>query len=148
MASSRAATERDRAVGSARHPFEFVPMTSRRRSLRTCSPRTRTANGSQSRDSGFLYTSGPDAVVFGGRGTRDCATTDTIASTHLGEIDHKLADLAALRRESAALDALCDGGTGGQCRILEAVAPMQEGGRPIAARGRLDSPTAILGRLA
>src|SRR3546814_4260220 len=41
------------------------------------SPRTRTANGSQSRDSGFLYTSGPDAVVFGGRGTRDCATTDT-----------------------------------------------------------------------
>src|SRR3546814_5295647 len=89
-------------------------MTSRRRSLRTCSPRTRTANGSQSRDSGFLYTSGPDAVVFGGRGTRDCATTDTIASTHLGEIDHKLADLAALRRESAALDALCDGGTGGQ----------------------------------
>src|SRR3546814_1065806 len=101
-------------------------MTSRRRSLRTCSPRTRTANGSQSRDSGFLYTSGPDAVVFGGRGTRDCATTDTIASTHLGEIDHKLADLAALRRESAALDALCDGGTGGQCRILEAVAPMQE----------------------
>src|SRR3546814_1480916 len=85
---------------------------------------------------------------LGGRGTRDCATTDTIASTHLGEIDHKLADLAALRRESAALDALCDGGTGGQCRILEAVAPMQEGGRPIAARGRLDSPTAILGRLA
>src|SRR3546814_5626978 len=60
-------------------------MTSRRRSLRTCSPRTRTANGSQSRDAGFLYTSGPDAVVFGGRGTRDCATTDTIASTHLGK---------------------------------------------------------------
>src|SRR3546814_16887069 len=121
-------------------------MTSRRRSLRTCSPRTRTANGSQSRDSGFLYTSGPDAVVFGGRGTRDCATTDTIASTHLGEIDHKLADLAALSRESAALDALCDGGTGGQCRILEAVAPMPAGGSPLAARGRLDSPTALLGR--
>src|SRR3546814_11908686 len=143
MASSRAATERDRAVGSARHPFEFVSKTSRRRSRRTCSPRTRTANGSQIRDSGFLYTSGPDAVVFGGRGTRDCATTDTIASTHLGEIDHKLADLAALRRESAALDALCDGGTGGQCRILEAVAPLHEGGRPIAARGlgRIAPPT-------
>src|SRR3546814_2943959 len=45
----------------------------------------------------------PYTTLF--RSTRDCATTDTIASTHLGEIDHKLADLAALRRESAALDA-------------------------------------------
>src|SRR3546814_17089433 len=110
-------------------------MTSRRRSLRTCSPRTRTANGSQSRDSGFLYTSGPDAVVFGGRGTRDCATTDTIASTHLGEIDHKLADLAAPRRTSAALDAIFDGGTGGPCPLQEEVAPKQGGGRPIGRDG-------------
>src|SRR3546814_13053594 len=118
-------------------------MTLRRRSLRSFSTRTRTANGSQSRDSGFLYTSGPDAVVFGGRGTRDCATTDTIASTHLGESDHKLADLAALRRESDALDALCACGTGGHSRVLEAVAPMQESGRTIDDSVRLASQLAL-----
>src|SRR3546814_12492451 len=54
IASSRAATERDRAVGSARHPVYFVTMTSRRRSLRTCRTRTRQANGSHMSDAGVL----------------------------------------------------------------------------------------------
>jgi hypothetical protein len=48
---------------------------------------------------------------------------DEIASAHLHEIDRKLADLAALRREIATLVASCQGGTIGECRILEALAP-------------------------
>src|SRR3546814_17661538 len=71
IASSRAATERARAVGSARHPVSFVPMTSRRRSLRTCITRTRKAHGSQRQDSRLLYTSGKDPTVFAGQGNSD-----------------------------------------------------------------------------
>lgn len=42
---------------------------------------------------------------------RDCATVDAIASAHLTEIDRKLADSSALRREIAALVETCQGGT-------------------------------------
>jgi len=38
-------------------------------------------------------------------------------------IDRKLADLAALRRELAALLTSCRGGTVSECRILEAFGP-------------------------
>ncbi|MGD9810147.1 MAG: MerR family DNA-binding protein [Sphingobium sp.] len=55
--------------------------------------------------------------------SRDCATVDAIASTHLTEIDRKLADLSALRREIAALVETCQGGTIGECRILDALGP-------------------------
>ena len=55
--------------------------------------------------------------------SRDCATVDAIASAHLTEIDRKLADLSALRREIAALVETCPGGTIGECRILDALGP-------------------------
>ncbi len=55
--------------------------------------------------------------------TRDCATVDRIATEHLREVDRKIADLSALRRELSALIASCDGGTVAECRILEALAP-------------------------
>lgn len=54
---------------------------------------------------------------------RDCATVDRIATEHLREVDRKIADLTALRRELNALIASCDGGTVAECRILEALAP-------------------------
>jgi Cu(I)-responsive transcriptional regulator len=57
--------------------------------------------------------------------TRDCATVDRIATEHLREVDRKIADLTALRRELNALIASCDGGTVAQCRILEALAPAE-----------------------
>jgi len=55
--------------------------------------------------------------------SRDCGTVDRIAREHLHEINRKIADLGALRRELAALVASCDGGTVAECRILEALAP-------------------------
>lgn len=55
--------------------------------------------------------------------SRDCATIDRIATEHLREIDRKLADLTALRRELSALITSCGGGTVAQCRIIEALAP-------------------------
>lgn len=57
---------------------------------------------------------------------RDCATVDRIATEHLREVDRKIADLTALRRELSALIASCDGGTVAECRILEALAPVAE----------------------
>lgn len=55
---------------------------------------------------------------------RDCTTVDGIASEHLAEVDRKLADLAALRRELARLVSTCDGGMVADCRILEAFGPV------------------------
>lgn len=59
--------------------------------------------------------------------TRDCATVDRIATEHLREVDRKIADLTALRRELAASIVSCKGGTVAQCRILEALAPEAQG---------------------
>ncbi len=54
---------------------------------------------------------------------RDCGTVDELANRHLKEIDHKIADLTALRRELAGVISSCAGGTMAECRILEAFAP-------------------------
>jgi hypothetical protein len=53
----------------------------------------------------------------------DCAGIDQIAHEHLREVDRKIADLKALRRELKAVIASCDGGTVAQCRIIEALGP-------------------------
>ena len=55
--------------------------------------------------------------------SHDCGTVDRIACEHLHEIDRKIADLEALRRELGALVSSCAGGTVAECRILEALAP-------------------------
>lgn len=53
----------------------------------------------------------------------DCAGIDRIAQEHLREVDRKLADLAALRRELKAVIDSCEGGIVEDCRIIEALAP-------------------------
>lgn len=55
--------------------------------------------------------------------TRDCTTVDQIATAHLRDVDRKIADLTALRRELAALLSSCAGGTVAECRIIEALGP-------------------------
>ena len=58
--------------------------------------------------------------------TRDCATVDALANEHLREVDRKIADLTALRRELDALLTSCKGGTVADCRIIEALGPSAE----------------------
>ncbi|WP_336965320.1 helix-turn-helix domain-containing protein [Sphingobium aquiterrae] len=53
----------------------------------------------------------------------DCAGIDRIAGDHLREVDRKLADLTALRRELKAVIDSCDGGKVADCRIIEALGP-------------------------
>jgi len=50
-------------------------------------------------------------------------SVDAIANAHLAEVDRKLADLAAPRRELCAVISSCRGGTIVGRSILEALAP-------------------------
>jgi Cu(I)-responsive transcriptional regulator len=52
-----------------------------------------------------------------------CDEVDTIARAHLDEVDAKIADLTALRRELNDLIRQCGGGTTQDCRIIEALSP-------------------------
>lgn len=55
---------------------------------------------------------------------RSCAAVDIIAREHLGQVDRKIADLQALRRELASLIGQCRHGKVAECRIIEALAPV------------------------
>ncbi|CAM4349159.1 MerR family transcriptional regulator [Novosphingobium lubricantis] len=77
----------------------------------------------RARDLGFSLDQVRALLDLAGQRERDCGTVDVIAGKHLAEVDRKLADLSALRRELAALISTCEGGTVAECRILEALAP-------------------------
>lgn len=77
----------------------------------------------RARDLGFSLDQVRALLDLTRQGERDCGTVDGIASEHLAEVDRKLADLTALRRELARVISTCDGGTVAECRILEALAP-------------------------
>jgi Cu(I)-responsive transcriptional regulator len=54
---------------------------------------------------------------------RSCETVDAIAREHLTEVDRKIRDLQALRRELDGLLSQCRHGRVSECRIIEALAP-------------------------
>jgi len=54
---------------------------------------------------------------------RSCDAVDVIAREHLDEVDRKIADLQALRRELDFLIGQCRHGKVAECRIIEALAP-------------------------
>jgi DNA-binding transcriptional MerR regulator len=56
---------------------------------------------------------------------RSCEAVDAIAREHLAEVDRKIADLVALRRELDSIISQCDHGTVAGCRIIEALTPSQ-----------------------
>ena len=74
-------------------------------------------------DLGFSIDQIRDLLDLAGQAQGDCGSVDVMATEHLAEIDRKLADLTALRRELGALVSSCRGGTIAECRILEALAP-------------------------
>lgn len=78
----------------------------------------------RARDLGFSLDQVRALLDLAAQRERDCGTVDVIAAEHLAEVDRKLADLTALRRELARLISTCEGGTVADCRILEALAPI------------------------
>ena len=77
----------------------------------------------RARDLGFSLDQVRALLDLASEPGRDCGSVDELATGHLAAIDRKIADLAALRRELAALLTSCRGGTVSECRILEAFAP-------------------------
>ena len=77
----------------------------------------------RTRDLGFTLEQVRALLSISGQRERDCGTVDAIAIGHLAEVDRKIADLMALRRELADAVASCEGGTVAECRILEAFSP-------------------------
>ena len=77
----------------------------------------------RARDLGFSLDQVRALLSLSDDRTCDCAGIDHIAKEHLREVDRKLADLTALRRELKAVIDSCDGGTVAECRIIEALAP-------------------------
>jgi Cu(I)-responsive transcriptional regulator len=77
----------------------------------------------RTRDLGFSLEQVRALLSISGERERDCGTIDAIAIEHLTEVDSKIADLKALRRELAEAVASCEGGTVAECRILEAFSP-------------------------
>lgn len=54
---------------------------------------------------------------------KSCEAVDAIAQEHLADIEAKIADLSALRRELSDLVGQCQKGTIAECLILDALAP-------------------------
>ena len=77
----------------------------------------------RSRDLGFSLDQVRALLGLSDDRSCDCAGIDKIASEHLLEVDRKIADLKALRRELKAVIDSCDGGTIAECRIIEALGP-------------------------
>jgi Cu(I)-responsive transcriptional regulator len=88
----------------------------------------------RARDLGFSLDQVRALLDLAAQRESDCGTVDVIATEHLAEVDRKLADLAALRRELARLIATCGGGVVADCRILEALAPTAPLARPAGER--------------
>lgn len=77
----------------------------------------------RARDLGFSLDQVRALLGLASNRSSDCASIDVLTAEHLAEIDRKIADLTALRRELSALLASCRGGTVADCRIIDALGP-------------------------
>lgn len=77
----------------------------------------------RSRDLGFPLSAVRDLLRLADEKKRDCDEVDAIAREHLAEVEHKIADLTALRRELKGLIDQCGHGTIATCRIIESLSP-------------------------
>jgi Cu(I)-responsive transcriptional regulator len=77
----------------------------------------------RSRDLGFSLTQVRALLDLSDDRDRPCEAVDAIAKEHLAEVDRKIADLRALRRELASMIDQCRRGTVAECRIIEALSP-------------------------
>lgn len=73
----------------------------------------------RTRDLGFGLQEVRALLDLAAQGGRDCGEVDALATHHLAEVDRKIGDLTALRRQLSAAISTCAGGTIAECRILE-----------------------------
>lgn len=78
----------------------------------------------RARDLGFHLEQIEALLQLSDDASRPCDAVDEIASAHLAEIDRKIADLRALRRELKEVVGQCRSGAAiSECRIIDALAP-------------------------
>ena len=77
----------------------------------------------RSRDLGFSLDQVRALLDLSDDRDRSCEAVDAVAKAHLAEVDRKIADLRALRRELASMIDRCRCGTVAECRIIEALSP-------------------------
>jgi DNA-binding transcriptional MerR regulator len=68
---------------------------------------------------GFDIDSVRQLLALSAQPEQSCATVDTIARRHMRDIDDKIRQLTALRREMQRMTRQCKGGRISDCRILE-----------------------------
>lgn len=77
----------------------------------------------RARDLGFSLEAVRDLLRLNDQKRRDCASVGAIAGAHLAEVERKIKDLNALRRELKGLMDQCCTGRIEACRVIEALSP-------------------------
>lgn len=80
----------------------------------------------RARDLGFTLDQVRELLTLSDDRSRSCGAVDTVARAHLAQIDQKIADLRALRRELDELIGQCRQGAISECRIIEALGPSSQ----------------------
>jgi Cu(I)-responsive transcriptional regulator len=83
--------------------------------------RSRLAFVRHSRDLGFTIEEIRSLLDLSDDPTRECAEADRIASTHLEQVEEKIAQLTLLRDELTRIVGRCRGGVAADCRVIEAL---------------------------
>lgn len=81
----------------------------------------------RARDLGFSLDQVRELLSLADDRGRPCDAVDGLARQHLAEVDRKIEDLAALRRELGNLVNQCGHGSISDCRIIEALGPAPKG---------------------
>jgi Cu(I)-responsive transcriptional regulator len=77
----------------------------------------------RARDLGFSLDQVRELLQLADDRERSCDAVDRVAREHLDEVERKIADLEALRRELRDLIGQCRHGTVAECRIVQALSP-------------------------
>lgn len=77
----------------------------------------------RARDLGFSLEQVRTLLDLSDQRERPCEAVDSLAREHRAEVDRKIADLQALRRELDSMIEQCQCGTVADCRIIEALSP-------------------------
>jgi Cu(I)-responsive transcriptional regulator len=87
--------------------------------------RSRLAFVRHSRDLGFTIEEIRSLLDLSDHPERDCGEADRIATSHLEQVEEKIAQLQLLRDELARIIGRCRGGLAGDCRVIEALGDHQ-----------------------
>lgn len=77
----------------------------------------------RARPLGFSLDQVRELLALADQRERSCEAVDAIAGEHLAEVERRITDLKALRRELSDIIGQCRQGTVAECRIIEALAP-------------------------